>query len=87
MKRTSTLLTAALLAPCLQAHAQFETLELRNETDSRLQLREDLLYLNLEKDVTWGDFDQDGDTDVAIAIKFVGSIEGGFPNLLLMNED
>ena len=87
MKRTSTLLTAALLAPGLQAHAQFETLELRNETDSRLQLREDLLYLNLEKDVTWGDFDQDGDTDVAIAIKFVGSIEGGFPNLLLMNED
>ena len=87
MNTPLTLLTlSAVLIPGL-AYGQFDTLELRNETDSRIQLRADLQYLNLEKDVTWADFDLDGDMDVAVAIKFVGSIEGGFPNLLLMNEN
>ena len=88
MKTPLTILTlSTILAPGLTAYGQFSSLELDNETDSRLQLRADLLYLNLEKDITWADFDNDGDTDVAIGIKFVGSIEGGFPNLLLMNEN
>ena len=87
MNTPLTVLTlSAVLAPGL-AYGQFATLELRNETDTRIQLRADLQYLNLEKDVTWADFDLDGDMDVAVAIKFVGSIEGGFPNLLLMNEN
>lgn len=87
MNTPLTLMTlTAVLAPGL-AYGQFESLELRNETDTRIQLRADLQYLNLEKDVTWADFDLDGDMDVAVAIKFVGSIEGGFPNLLLMNEN
>ena len=87
MNTPLTVLTlSAVLAPGL-AYGQFDTLELRNETESRIQLRADLQYLNLEKDVTWADFDLDGDMDVAVAIKFVGSIEGGFPNLLLMNEN
>lgn len=78
---------ASLLLPAGLAHAQFNTLELVNETDERLILDPTFEYLNLEKDITWGDFDNDGDVDVAVAIKFVGSIEGGWPNLLLMNED
>ncbi|MBL9147151.1 MAG: VCBS repeat-containing protein [Phycisphaerae bacterium] len=41
---------------------------------------------NLEKDFAWGDFDQDGDIDLICVRKFPGSIQGGFPNILLMNE-
>ena len=78
---------ASLLIPAGIAHAQFSALELVNETDERLILDPTFEYLNLEKDITWGDFDNDGDVDVAVAIKFVGSIEGGWPNLLLMNEN
>ena len=78
---------ASLLVPAGLAQAQFSTLELVNETDERLILDPTFEYLNLEKDITWGDFDNDGDIDVAVAMKFVGSIEGGWPNLLLMNEN
>jgi hypothetical protein len=78
---------ASLLIPAGIAHAQFSALELVNETDERLILDPTFEYLNLEKDITWGDFDNDGDVDVAVAMKFVGSIEGGWPNLLLMNEN
>ena len=67
------------------AHAQF--VELQDETADRLVLDPALVYLNLEKGLAQGDFDRDGDQDVICAMKFVGSIEGGFPNLLLMNEN
>jgi hypothetical protein len=42
---------------------------------------------NLEKDFGWGDLDRDGDTDLVCMLKFPGSIQGGFRNLLLMNEN
>lgn len=58
-----------------------------NQTSQRLVLSPTLQILNLEKDFGWGDFDQDGDIDVAMVIKFPGSIQGGFPNALLMNEN
>ncbi len=67
------------------AHGQWAT-SFVNETSTRLVMSPSLQNDNLEKDFSWGDFDQDGDTDLVVARKFPGSIQGGFPNILLMNE-
>jgi hypothetical protein len=86
MQISSNFFTAATV--CLVssgAFAQFVTLT--DETADRLILDPALQYLNLEKGLDHADFDQDGDQDIICAIKFVGSVEGGFPNLLLMNEN
>ena len=85
MQISPTLFTAAAL--CLTSTGAFaQFVELTDETDDRLILDPALQYLNLEKGLDHADFDQDGDQDIICAIKFVGSVEGGFPNLLLMNE-
>ncbi|MFZ9882025.1 MAG: FG-GAP repeat domain-containing protein, partial [Phycisphaerales bacterium] len=58
-----------------------------NETSTRLVAASSLLVNdNLEKDFAWGDFDQDGDQDVVCMRKFPGSIQGGFRDILFMNE-
>ncbi|MDI9404366.1 MAG: hypothetical protein QM516_10880, partial [Limnohabitans sp.] len=59
-----------------------------NETSTRLVAAASLLVNdNLEKDFGWGDFDQDGDIDLACMRKFPGSIQGGFRDILFMNEN
>lgn len=57
-----------------------------NQTASRLVMSPSLQNDNLEKDFSWGDFDHDGDIDLIVVRKFPGSVQGGFPNILLMNE-
>lgn len=84
--RTLFVLTAAA-ALTSGAAAQSWGTSFVNETSSRLVLSPSLQYLNLEKDVAWGDFDQDGDIDLAVMMKFPGSVQGGFPDVLLMNEN
>jgi hypothetical protein len=39
-----------------------------------------------EKDYAWGDFDQDGDTDLVVVRKEPFTSPGRFPNVLFMNE-
>jgi hypothetical protein len=39
----------------------------------------------LEKDMAWGDLDQNGYIDLVIVRKNIGTVTGGFPNQLLMN--
>jgi len=54
-----------------------------NETATRLVAISGLVVNdNLEKDFGWGDFDQDGDLDLACMRKFPGSIQGGFRDKL-----
>ncbi|MFM9098551.1 MAG: FG-GAP-like repeat-containing protein, partial [Phycisphaerales bacterium] len=57
------------------------------QTSSRLVASPSLIGAdNLEKDFAWGDFDRDGDTDLVCMRKFPGSIQGGFRDILFMNE-
>ena len=57
------------------------------QTSSRMVAAPSLIGAdNLEKDFAWGDFDRDGDTDLICVRKFPGSIQGGFRNILFMNE-
>ena len=59
-----------------------------NETATRVVASSTLLVNdNLEKDFAWGDFDHDGDTDIVCMRKFPGSIQGGFRDILFMNEN
>ncbi|MBL9149642.1 MAG: VCBS repeat-containing protein [Phycisphaerae bacterium] len=57
-----------------------------NSTSTRLVMSPSLQNDNLEKDFGWGDFDNDGDVDLICVRKFPGSVQGGFPDILLMNE-
>jgi len=58
-----------------------------NESSSRIVASPSLIGQdNLEKDFAWGDFDQDGDVDIVCMRKFPGSIQGGFRDILFMNE-
>lgn len=75
----------ASLALCATASAQW--VKLVNQTGSRLvgnpaQLVND----NLEKDFGIGDFNNDGQVDLAMMRKFWGSQTGGYANTLFMNE-
>ncbi|MBL9148531.1 MAG: VCBS repeat-containing protein [Phycisphaerae bacterium] len=67
------------------ATAQWVTFE--NQTATRLVAPPNLVVNDvLEKDFAWGDLDNDGDVDLVVMRKFPGHNQGGFPNLLLMNE-
>ncbi len=69
-----------------QASAQWVTYV--NETATRLVAPPNLVVNdNLEKDFGMGDFNNNGRTDLMVMRKFPGSIQGGFENLLLMNEN
>jgi hypothetical protein len=60
----------------------------QNETSTRLVAASNLVVNdNLEKSIVKGDFNRDGWMDVAVARKFPGSIQGGFRNILFMNEN
>ena len=86
---TSGILTAAAGLAAFAASstlAQWVTYE--NQTSSRIVAASSLLVNdNLEKDFTVGDFDQDGDQDLVCMRKFPGSIQGGFRDILFMNEN
>ncbi|MDA1007492.1 MAG: VCBS repeat-containing protein [Planctomycetota bacterium] len=71
----------------LSASASAQWVTFVNESATRLSPAASLMQANnLEKDFAFGDYDHDGDIDLVSFEKFPGSIQGGFPNRLLMNE-
>ena len=91
MTRPSTQLilttAAALAAAALATAANAQWVTYANQTGSRIVADPVLLVNdNLEKDFGIGDLDNDGDQDLVCARKFPGSIQGGFSNILFMNE-
>ncbi|MFO0827425.1 MAG: FG-GAP-like repeat-containing protein [Phycisphaerales bacterium] len=67
--------------------AQAAWVNMVNETSNRVIASPSVLVTdNIEKDFCFGDFNHDGWVDIAMARKFPGSIEGGFRNVLFMNE-
>jgi len=81
-----TTLLATLTVPAAVASAQ-NWVNFVNQTSSRIVASSTLIGPdNLEKDFSWGDFDQDGDIDIVCMRKFPGSIQGGFRDILFMNE-
>ena len=78
---------ASIAVPTSLACAQATWVTYVNESSSRIVASPSLIGPdNLEKDFGWGDFDQDGDIDIACMRKFPGSIQGGFRDILFMNE-
>ncbi len=79
---------AALAASSLLASsASAQWVNYVNQTSSRVIASPSLLVNdNLEKDFEIADFDRDGDQDLICVRKFPGSIQGGFRNILFMNE-
>ncbi|MEY3143158.1 MAG: hypothetical protein RLY21_1651 [Planctomycetota bacterium] len=82
------LLCTTSLAAIAASSASGQWVNFENQTASRLVAASSLLVNdNLEKDFAWGDFDQDGDMDLVCMRKFPGSIQGGFRDILFMNEN
>lgn len=80
------LITLAVAGLSTTAFGQW--VKFQNETSTRLVAAANLVVNdNLEKSLVKGDFNRDGWMDVAVARKFPGSIQGGFRNILLMNEN
>jgi hypothetical protein len=85
--RNITILTAALAGLATSA-ASAQWVTYVNETSTRLVAAAGLVQFdNLEKDFAWADFDKDGDVDVVCMRKFPGSVQGGFRDILFMNEN
>ena len=79
-------LTLPLLWPAI-ASAQQPWVQFVDETSTRLIADPALIVNdNLEKIFAWGDFNQNGWIDLVVVRKFPGSMQGGFSNILLMNE-
>jgi len=84
--RTPTAIVLALAAAPVAMAQNWVTFS--TQTSSRLVASPELIGAdNLEKDFAWGDFDRDGDTDLVCMRKFPGSIQGGFRDILFMNEN
>jgi len=87
MRRACLTTTAVLGGAFIASHASAQWVTYVNETATRLVAPAHLVVGdNLEKDFAHADFNNNGWTDLAIGRKFPGSIQGGFENLLLMNE-
>jgi len=84
--KTCTVASLIALAAAPAALAQ-SWVTYSNQTASRLVAAPSLIGAdNLEKDFATGDFDLDGDIDLVCVRKFPGSIQGGFRNIIFMNE-
>jgi hypothetical protein len=80
----ATLLPLSMLGSTAGAQ---QWVQFANETSSRLVAHPSLVVGdNLEKVFAWADFDQDGWVDLIMVRKFPGSMQGGFSNVLFMNE-
>lgn len=85
--RNTTILTIAA-AGLTSSLASAQWVNYVNETSTRLVASPSLVVNdNLEKDFAWEDFDKDGDIDLICVRKFPGSVQGGFRDILLMNEN
>lgn len=85
--RRACLISLAAMGLC-STSAMAQWVNFQNETATRLVAPANLVVNdNIEKAFCAHDFDNDGDTDLAVGRKFPGSIQGGFRNLLLMNEN
>ena len=82
------LILASMCGACLasSALAQSKWVDWTDETAKRLQLSNVPLNDDQEKDITVGDLDNDGDTDLLIVRKIPFSSPGARLNVLLMNE-
>lgn len=79
---------ALLIAPAATAQFNNQWLKFQNQTASRLTLSPTQVSSNsIEVDMDVGDFDHDGDTDLAIVRKQPFTTGGKQTNLLLMNEN
>ena len=84
--KTCTVASLIALAAAPAALAQ-SWVTFSNQTASRLVAAPSLIGAdNLEKDFATGDLDRDGDVDLVCMRKFPGSIQGGFRNIIFMNE-
>ena len=82
--RIATSLATAIAATAAQAQSW---VTLSNQTSTRLVGAPSVIGANnQEKDFAWGDLDRDGDVDLVCMLKFPGSIQGGYRDILLMNE-
>ncbi|HMN95779.1 MAG TPA: FG-GAP-like repeat-containing protein [Phycisphaerales bacterium] len=85
--RLASVLTAATAVGVCAPMALGQWVAYQNETASRLVAPPNLVVNdNIEKDFAYGDFNKNGWVDLVVVRKFPGSIQGGFRNLLLMNE-
>jgi len=78
---------ATALAATLANPADAQWVTYTNQTATRIVAATELLVNdNLEKDFAVGDFNNDGLQDLVLVRKFPGSMQGGFRNILFMNE-
>ena len=82
-----TILAGAMCAASVGPASASDWIEFANETDTRLVAESSIGEFDTEeKDYSWGDVDRDGDIDLVVVRKQIGSTEGRRRNVLFMNE-